>query len=336
MRKIDSLDNKRQLEVLQHYLYYHHIETYSYDDSSDFDLWVLKDQDQQRAKSLVAKFHRDPNSAEYLAQVERGKQKYREDKQQAKRDEKRAQVIDVRVDLFKRFKFVESPCTMILVCMCCCLFLLQFFDHSHMLKRLFWISQDYLGNQLGIKSFYEILNGEIWRLVTPALLHHDLLHLGFNMWWLYQLGVKVERNEGRFFYVVLLIVIAAFSNVAYYLVAGPNFEGMSGVVYGLVGYLWVKGILNPRPSYDLDPALVRFFVIWYIFCLILTFMGFGVANTVHGVGAVMGILVGFFQASRKRSVSHVHFLNQESLYTLGIVVTLVLGGAYIDHFTYYR
>ena len=336
MRKIDSLENKNQLETIQYYLYYHDIETFSYEDPSDFDLWVLNDNEQQRAKSLILKFNSNPNSADCLLQVERGKKQYFKDVRQEKIDEKKTQFIDVRKDLFRGNKFVDSPYTMVLILVCCSLFFLQFFDNNYTLKRIFWISQDFVGNQLGVKSFYEIWNGEIWRLITPALLHHDLLHLGFNMWWLYQLGGKVEKVESRFFYIVLLLVIAAFSNVAYYLVAGPNFEGMSGVIYGLVGYLWAKESMGLRASYGLDPSLVRFFIIWYIFCLILTFFGFHIANTVHGVGAVMGIFLGLLKNSRKKSLNYSHFLTQDSLYTAGIVVTLVLGGAYIDHVTYFR
>ena len=43
----------------------------------------------------------------------------------------------------------------------------------------------------------------------------------------------------------LVLVIAALSNLGQYFVSGPNFCGISGVVYGLFGYIWMKGRFDP-------------------------------------------------------------------------------------------
>jgi rhomboid protease GluP len=82
-----------------------------------------------------------------------------------------------------------------------------------------------------------ILAGELWRLLTPALLHGSLPHIAFNMYALLSFGTSLERffGHGRFF---LLYVLGAFTgNVASFLYS-PEVSysiGASTAVFGLLG-----------------------------------------------------------------------------------------------------
>ena len=81
---------------------------------------------------------------------------------------------------------------------------------------------------------------------------------------------------------------------AQYLLSGPSFGGMSGVVYGLLGYIWMQGRFNPASGLSLQPQTVTMMILWFFLCL--TGMVGHVANTVHAVGLAGGIAWGFLDA----------------------------------------
>jgi len=78
----------------------------------------------------------------------------------------------------------------------------------------------------------EILSGQVWRLVTPVILHFGILHIVFNMMWLYDLGSAIEQRQGTGRMAILVVVVAVLSNLSQFFWDGPNFGGMSG------GGLW--------------------------------------------------------------------------------------------------
>jgi rhomboid protease GluP len=80
-----------------------------------------------------------------------------------------------------------------------------------------------------------ILAGELWRFLTPALLHGSLPHIAFNMYALLSFGTSLERyfGHGRFF---LLYVLGAFTgNVASFLFSPGYSVGASTAIFGLLG-----------------------------------------------------------------------------------------------------
>ena len=80
-----------------------------------------------------------------------------------------------------------------------------------------------------------ILAGELWRFLTPALLHGSLPHIAFNMYALLSFGTSLERHfgHGRFF---LLYVLGAFTgNVASFLFSPGYSVGASTAIFGLLG-----------------------------------------------------------------------------------------------------
>jgi membrane associated rhomboid family serine protease len=81
-----------------------------------------------------------------------------------------------------------------------------------------------------------VAHGEWWRIVTSGFLHANLIHIGFNMFVLYQLGNLLEPAFGRLRF-GLVYVVALLSGGLGVLLIDPNHftVGASGAVFGLMG-----------------------------------------------------------------------------------------------------
>lgn len=149
----------------------------------------------------------------------------------------------------------------------------------------------------------EILSGEVWRLITPAFLHFGIFHIVFNLMWTWELGRLIENRQGSLMLLGLFLLSNIAANVAQYLVDGPVFGGMSGVVYGLFGYVWIQGLTNPRFGIRLNPPVVYLLLGWFIICwtgILEKLFGLGVANTAHTAGLVSGMVLAFLVTLMQR------------------------------------
>lgn len=138
----------------------------------------------------------------------------------------------------------------------------------------------------------EIVSGQLWRLFTPIIIHFGILHIAFNMIWLYQLGSAIEQHQSTRRMAILVIIISLLSNLAQFFWNGPIFGGMSGVVYGLLAYIWIQGKFNPRAGIGLNQNIAVMMLIWFIICW-LGLVG-NIANMAHTIGLASGAILGLF------------------------------------------
>ena len=143
-------------------------------------------------------------------------------------------------------------------------------------------------------SLPEIRHGQLWRLFTPMFLHFGLAHILFNMLILRDLGSMIEARKNSLALLILVLAIAGASNLAQHLVSGPAFGGMSGVNYGLLGYIWMQGRFNPASRLSLHPQTITWAIVWFVLCLLGVIPN--IANTVHAVGLGIGVAWGFIDA----------------------------------------
>ncbi|MDC0088560.1 rhomboid family intramembrane serine protease [Porticoccaceae bacterium] len=138
--------------------------------------------------------------------------------------------------------------------------------------------------------------GELWRLITPIFVHFGLMHFAFNGLWLCLLGARIERLLGSVHLLLLVLLSALVSNMGQFVWTGSvAFGGMSGVIYALLGYIWIRHLLAPDPLLALPKELIGFMLFWLLFCMtgILDFLlGVGIANAAHFSGLVIGMLLG--------------------------------------------
>ena len=144
----------------------------------------------------------------------------------------------------------------------------------------------------------EVRRGEIWRLVSPIFMHFHPLHLAFNMLWLWDLGRAIELRLSTRRLALLVAVTGVLSNLGQFYFDGPRFGGMSGVVYGLLGYIWIQGHLNPAAGLFLHKQIAIMIMVWYVLCW--TGLVGPVANMAHTVGLLAGLITGFIWAYAKR------------------------------------
>ena len=138
------------------------------------------------------------------------------------------------------------------------------------------------------------LENQWWRLISPMFIHFSFAHLAFNCLWIYILGEKIERVDNSITFLMLIIFSSICSNYLQFLWTGSSlFGGLSGVIYGLIGYCMILEMDANYNRYQLPSGLYLFMIVWLIlgFLGILELFGFGsVANFAHLGGLVSGIL----------------------------------------------
>lgn len=153
-------------------------------------------------------------------------------------------------------------------------------------------------------TFEKIREGQIWRLFTPCLLHADLLHIFFNLLWLIVLGKQIEQRLSPFRYLFFIIFIGVISNTAQYLMSGPNFLGFSGILVGMLAFIWMRQRHAAWEGYQIDRLTLIFMLLFILGMAGIQFASFvleksfavafspNIANVAHLTGGVMGLLFG--------------------------------------------
>jgi len=203
-----------------------------------------------------------------------------------------------------RFYFTRVPVTLITLLLGVLGFLLVSYqpDIVHLLTFVDFTLTNAQGPQF-VPVEKTFASGEYWRFVTPAFLHFGIFHVVFNSLWLWEFGRRVELVSGRSAYLVLMLTLASGSNAGQYLWDGPVlFGGLSGVVYGLVGYVWIRNRVAPKPLLNVQPGIIYMLIGWLLICLfgiVDLFINGGVANGAHVSGLLIGMLAGALAGRQK-------------------------------------
>jgi GlpG protein len=170
---------------------------------------------------------------------------------------------------------------------CIVIFVMSYTDMGKRLYDLFFISKPESG------FLYEISRGQIWRLLTPIFLHLSFMHILFNMLWFKDLGYLIEHRFGQKDLITLVIISGIVSNLLQYFVSGPSFGGMSGVLYAMLGFVWVYKKLYNEFDYALPARDIKIMIGWLFLCM-TGFLG-PIANTAHAGGLFVGMLFAVFK-----------------------------------------
>lgn len=276
MIAIGTIDNPRAAQALVDYLQGLDIECRLQPDENGVTLYISDHSQLEQAQVEFQKFVENPYQDKYLqASWQHGDSHTKFDYGAP------------GLQLFSQFMTGAGPVTLTIFAVCCAVFAalnLGFAQTVFNYLSFFGATPDSNINQ-------------VWRVFTPSLLHFSALHLIFNLLWWWYLGGKIENKLGKTPLIILLVVAGTLPNIIQYFVAGPDFGGLSGVVYALIGYCYVISQRAPEKGIDLPPAFMGFMLL----CLVLGFtdiFGFSVANGAHIGGLVIGLLQGFIDSQR--------------------------------------
>lgn len=314
MRCIGHLPSQEQAQTFGDFLYVEGIVNQVEDDPGHgWAVWVASEDELEKATEWLAKFRQQPNDPCYR---QKARHADRLKQQEIESDIEYARKVRDRTKVFRSVTGVSGrPLTAALMVVSAIVFLISIGPAQPLVEQFLSFSRLPTGMP-------EILSGQVWRLITPIFIHFGWLHILFNMLWLWDMGGMVENRMGTAKLAMLIVGLAVVSNAVQYFgavtllqvagVSGPGavsavalrsaemlgsglkFGGFSGVNYGLLGYIWIRGRQDPSSGLFLHPQSVAAMLIWFFLCFTPIFGS--IANGCHLGGLACGCVWGWLAA----------------------------------------
>ncbi|MCX2962098.1 rhomboid family intramembrane serine protease [Rodentibacter caecimuris] len=162
----------------------------------------------------------------------------------------------------------------------------------------------YLLQQLGFEeSIMEIFHypvyfdqdGELWRYITHTFVHLSNIHIIANLSWFWLFGSVIERYFGGGKLFLIFLVSAIVSGIVQNYFSGAGFFGLSGVVYAVLGYVFVVDKLNAN-IFNLPKGFFTMLLVGLIFGFISPLFNIYIGNAAHISGFIVGLFWGFIDS----------------------------------------
>ncbi len=267
MRRVFSLSNPRIAQAFVDHMATLGISLQVKHDGPEVQIWLDDEAKLDFVEAELAIFIKDPLNSRYLAaswqtgntQTKLSYEKY---------------------SYWQRIRSQAGPLTMAVIFICIAVYVLQqIYGDQVVMSWLAWPAD---------RSQYI----ELWRWFTPAFLHFSALHILFNLMWWWYLGGPVEKRLGSGKLFTIALISALLSGWGQSIFSGIFFGGLSGVVYALMGYVWLTGELKPEQGLSLPRGLMIFSVAWLVLGY-FNVMGLAIANAAHVFGLVVGLIMAF-------------------------------------------
>ena len=301
MRQIGLIPAVEDAERFQDFLIAQGIKC-SFDvEATGYAVWVHDDDQIPAAKSALAEFQANPQDARFREARKQADALLRE--QAALRKAARRQMVSMSQH-WSRPASAAAPLTVGLLMICVVVFAQTEFVEPSMERQRseFGAREDGLAERLMIstdgtwRAIFQ--DHEWWRLLTPSILHFGIMHIVFNLMWWWRLGGMIEQRKGTPAFFGLVLATALATDLLQFQFSSWRFGGMSGIVYGLIGYAFVKGKLDPADGIDLDRRSAALALFFYVICW--TGALGPIANFGHAGGLLAGITCGSLSAVWRR------------------------------------
>ena len=279
MRAIGQLESEQQARTLADYLFLRDIETQIESAAGgQWTVWVIDEDRVDESRALLSRFRSMPDAEEFYQATGAAEERRRGVRQEARVEQQKLK----RREVFP-WQLGSGGFTLVLLVFCV---------GAALVTRL--------GQNPGWTGWLqflpaEVLRGQVWRLLTPVFLHFTLWGLFVNLLWIQDLGTALEGRIGTWRFALLVALVALVSNLAQYAAGGGlPFVGMNGVVYGLFGYLWIRGRRDLNFGLAVAPLTSG---------LLLVFLALGIfgllgptANAAHFSGLLAGGVLGWLDS----------------------------------------
>jgi GlpG protein len=296
MRSIGTLTDGAAARRLADYLLTLKIETRLEQQPDGWLVWVCDEDRVPKAREALAEFQSNPTDSRFAgaakaAQELRLRELAEDEDYRERLTEFRERMTEPKVN--PRFASALLVVTAVIVS-----FLTHFGEPKEgPYVRYLWIAS------IADGQLTQIAHGEVWRLITPIFIHLNFPHLLFNCLVVYNLAGEIERLQGSPRLIWLVFLFALLSNLAQFYLGhplnahlefvwsrNPFFGGLSGIGYGLFGYVWMKSRLEPASGLQMPSLTVVIMVGWFFACL--TGLLGPIANAAHAAGLALGLIIG--------------------------------------------
>ena len=315
MRQLGTLPTENQARQLAAYLVTQRIDADAESEANGWVVWVRDEDQLAQAREIFAHFQAQPTDARYAGAEKQAENFRREEAQRRKSAQKN--VVEMR-GKWGTGTPSAGHCPLVVGMMAASVLVFLFTGFGGQRESVLLNGLLFLGrtaSQADVQQygmFAQIAQGQVWRLITPIFVHYGPMHIIFNMWMFFAFGSQIEQRRGTFAFGTLCLTIAVVSNVAQAVAAPSFFAGMSGVVYGLLGDLWMKVRYDNSAGFQLHPQTIFIAMLWFVLCILAAMppldavlgsqLG-NVANVVHAAGLLVGMAIGYAPVLLKRSRS---------------------------------
>jgi len=312
MRQLTTLATRDAAGRLADYLTAQGINAHVEEDGDDYAIWVREDDHLEPARKELGRFRQDPDHERYQAA---GREAQRVRLEEAKRRRQIARNLRDTSKTFGGARLKSTPVTFGIILVCVVVSLITnfgdrwdpratvsnwtftFADFEHAIRS------DADNAPLPPDRWGAIVQGEVWRLVTPSVLHYGPIHLLFNMYFLWMFGRQIEQQLGSWYFLGLVCFLSPLGNIVTVYGDGPRAAGFSGVGYGIFGFLWMRAAYDRQRPWVISQQTIALLIGWFFLGIAMDFieplqqfMGFRMANWGHGSGLLLGMLAGFTTA----------------------------------------
>ena len=318
MRHIGNVADEQQAVRFRDYLLARGIESHIEPArSAGWDVWIEHDDQVDFGRQELEAFEVDPDHERYR-KADKSAKKIRKTQEKAA-ERRRRNFTDVRTQQAGPFSAPVVTIGLIILCLLTAAGTQLAMKPTPLLRALLFQPYDAAvaaetvqaddsvdvlgGGSFALYSdegmFSAIRSGQVWRLVTPMLIHWTVLHLVFNLYWLWFFGRMIEPRRNGLFFTAFILLAAILSNTAEALWATRGsftstdlysaFGGFSGVNYALFGYALLLSRLRPSEGIGVDKQTSIILLGWLVLCM-TGFVG-PIANAAHIAGFLVGLAV---------------------------------------------